>query len=91
MAKKAFQGFKVGLVYTTAAGDRLAPITAAESGSWWCKRVQVISGHEALLNKAELWNKDGQWVKYPGGIHDVSTEIKADAQAETSAPQKADA
>lgn len=43
-------------------------------GTFVCRYVDVIEGHDVLRGKHDVWTEDGQWVKNPGQNHDIVEE-----------------
>ena len=66
---------KPGEIYKTKVGNHIKCLKEDEiqKKKYWCQYVDVVKGHESLLDKSQLWGITGIWDKYKGEecIHHV--------------------
>ena len=71
---------EVGTIYHTKCGNHSKIVTRKEKldqngvpyNEFKGILIQVASGFEILLNRSHYYNGQGKWIKFPGGIHDLS-------------------
>ena len=60
--------------YQTKCGDvveAVAEMAGGDLGLVLCTVRDTIEGHEARMGTHHLYQRDGKWDQYPGGIHDI--------------------
>jgi hypothetical protein len=67
----------VGHRYQTKCGNIVKCVAKVPNNEelFICVYSKVIEGHESLRNKQSVWQENGAWDRYNGGIHDI---VKAD-------------
>ena len=61
---------EVGQEYLTKSGNVVRCVAKVDKRTI-CRYTKVIEGHESLMEEAQNWRENGEWLQYPGGIHDI--------------------
>ena len=62
--------------YLTKSGNQVE-CTAVQGEVAECVYIKIgCVGQEGLAGRKSEWLLDGKWKKYPGGIHDITGEVK---------------
>lgn len=61
----------VGRKYFTKCGNKVACLHKFGDGTYLGQYEKTIEGHETLKGLNQMWRENGDWNKFPGGIHDI--------------------
>jgi len=69
---------EVGKKYKTKCGNtifvrHIEPVEGKKP-KVQCLVESIVAGHESLKSSVQFYSPEGQWLAYPGGIHDVEGE-----------------
>jgi len=62
---------EVGRRYITKCGNIIRCIHRFENDTYLGQYEKTIEGHESLTGLNQIWQENGKWARFPGGIHDI--------------------